>query len=315
MEYRRLGRSGLKVSAVGLGCNNIGARLDLAATRALVAAARDAGVTLFDTADLYGGGASEAILGEALEGARDEVVIATKFGWALDDTGRHQGGSRRWIMQSVEASLRRLRTDRIDLYQFHRPDPDTPLEETVRAMEDLVRQGKVLYLGLSNIPAWAAVEADWLARGIGGAGFVSCQNELSLAIRKGMDELLPMLSAKGMGLLPFYPLSAGLLTGKYRRDVAPDAGSRLAAPGGAVHLRHVSDATWDTVERLRAWCEGAGWTMTDLAFAWLLDKPQVSSVIAGATSPAQIAQNAAAGSRRLSAEERTAVDALLAAPD
>lgn len=311
MQLRSLGKSGLLVSEIGLGCNNFGGRLDLNGTRAVVHAALDQGITLFDTADLYGEGASEEMLGDILLRQRDQVVLATKFGWEQNTGGQRGGGSKRWLKQAVEASLRRLKTDRIDLYQFHRPDPLTPWEETVRAMEDLVREGKVLYLGLSNVAPWQAVEAQWLAQSSGGLGFVACQNELSLIIRKAEDELIPMLEHKGMGLLPFYPLSAGLLTGKYKRDAAPVEGTRLAAPNGAVHARHVSETAWTVVERLHGWCADHDWAMTDLAFAWLLSKPQVSSVIAGATSPKQIAQNGASTRRRLTPSELASLGDLL----
>jgi aryl-alcohol dehydrogenase-like predicted oxidoreductase len=311
MELRSVGKSGLLVSEIGVGCNNFGTVLDRAGACAVVHAALDQGITLFDTADMYGDGASEEMLGDVLHGKRDDVIIASKFGWWQNTGGRAGGGSRRWLRQAVEASLRRLNTDHIDLYQFHRPDALTPWEETVRAMEDLVREGKVLYLGLSNVAPWQAVEAQWISQTSGGVGFASCQNELSLVIRNAESELIPMLEAKGMGLLPFYPLSAGLLTGKYRRDDTPDAGTRLSNPKGAFHPRHVSEAAWDVVERLREWCAKHDWAMSDLAFAWLLSKPQVSSVIAGASSAEQIAQNSASASRGLSSEELASLSATL----
>ena len=229
MEFRNLGASGLRVSAIGLGCNNFGGRIDLEATRKVIHRALDVGITLFDTADTYGErGGSETCMGQILGDDRKRIVLATKFGMPMDDEDVKVGGSRRYIMSEVEDSLRRLRTDWIDLYQIHQPDPRTPIEETLRALDDLVRQGKVRYIGCSNFPAWQVTEAHWTAKTCGLNGFVSCQDEYSLVFRKPEPELMPAMRKLGLGLLPFFPLASGLLTGKYRRNVALPEGTRLA---------------------------------------------------------------------------------------
>lgn len=308
MRMRRLGNSGLKVSEVGLGCNNFGMRIDAAQTQAVVDAALDAGINLFDTADIYGGTQSEVFLGQALGKRRHEVVLATKFGMEVRGEAAKSGGSRRWIMQAVEDSLRRLGTDYIDLYQFHRPDPETPVEETLRALDDLVRQGKVRYLGNSNFAGWQVADADWIARTEGLNRFVSAQNEYSLLNRKSAFEVLPACERFGLGVLPYFPLASGLLSGKYRRGEAPPPDSRLAAWGG----RGLTDANFDKVEALEGWAKARGHTLLDLAFAWLLGQPVVSSVIAGATRPEQVRANAAAAEWRLTAEEVAEVTALVA---
>ncbi len=313
MEIRNLGRSGLRVSAIGLGCNNFGGRIDLAASRAVIHRALDLGVTLFDTADIYAsGGGSETVLGKVLGAERKRIVLASKFGMAMDASGERQGASRQWIMTEVEESLRRLNTDWIDLYQLHCPDPRTPIEETLRALDDLVRQGKVRYCGCSNLPAWQVVEAVWTARKWGLASFVSCQDEYSLLERGIEAELLPAARAYGLGLLPFYPLAGGFLSGKYRRGAEPAANTRL---GKVPHLaqRFLTEANWARLERLSAFATARGKTLLELAFAWLLAREPVASVIAGATTPAQMEQNVAAGGWKLSAEDSTEIDHLLAA--
>ena len=300
MRMRRLGNSGLKVSEVGLGCNNFGMRIDQDATRAVVDAALDAGVTLFDTADIYGGTKSEEFLGKALGKRRGDVVLATKFGMRIGDDDARKGGSRRWIMRAVEDSLKRLGTDWIDLYQFHAPDPDTPIDETLRALDDLVTQGKVRYIGNSNFTGWQIADADWTAAG--STRFVSAQNQFSLLERKVEFEVLPACEHFGLGFLPFFPLASGLLSGKYRRGEKPPEGTRLAAWGsrGAAAL---SDRNFDRIEKLTAWAEERGHTLLDLAFAWLLGHEVVSSVIAGATSPEQVRTNAATAGWALTPEE------------
>ena len=300
MKTRRLGTSGLKVSEVGLGCNNFGMRIDAKQTDAVVGAAIDAGITLFDTADIYGGTQSEAFLGQALGKRRGEIVLATKFGMAVGGDERKKGGSRRWIMTAVEDSLRRLGTDWIDLYQFHQPDDDTPIDETLRALDDLVSQGKVRYIGNSNFSGWQIADADWTAAGA--TRFVSAQNQYSLLERKVEFEVLPACEHFGLGFLPFFPLGSGLLSGKYRRGEKPAEGTRLAAWGsrGAAAL---SDRNFDKVEALTAWAEARGHTILELAFAWLLGHEVVSSVIAGATSPEQVAANAATAAWALTPEE------------
>jgi aryl-alcohol dehydrogenase-like predicted oxidoreductase len=306
---RRLGASGLKVSEVGLGCNNFGMRLDQKGTQAVVDAAIEAGITLFDTADIYGATQSEVFLGKALGKRRQEIVLATKFGMQIGDDKQRAGGSRRWIMRAVEDSLSRLGTDYIDLYQQHRYDPETPVDETLRALDDLVTQGKVRYIGNSNFTGWQIADGDWTAAGA--SRFVSAQNQYSLLERKVEHEVLPACEHFGLGFLPFFPLASGLLSGKYRRGEKPPEGSRLAAWGsrGAAAL---SDKNFDKVEKLTAWAEERGHTILELAFAWLLGHEVVSSVIAGATSAEQVQTNAAAGDWALTPEEVAEVSALVA---
>jgi len=300
MKVRRLGTSGLKVSEVGLGCNNFGMRIDEKETDAVVGAALDAGITLFDTADIYGGTKSEEFLGEALGKRRGDIVLATKFGMKIGDDPRRMGGSRRWIMRAVEDSLTRLKTDWIDLYQFHAPDADTPIEETLRALDDLVTQGKVRYIGNSNFTGWQIADADWTAAGA--TRFVSAQNLYSLLERKVEFEVLPACEHFGLGFLPFFPLASGLLSGKYKRGEKPPEGTRLAA-WGARGAAAMSDKNFDKVEKLEHWAEERGHTLLELAFAWLLGHDVVSSVIAGATSPEQVRTNAATSGWALTPEE------------
>lgn len=312
MKERNLGRSGLVVSAIGLGCNNLGGRCDFEASRAVVHAALDAGVTLFDTANVYprgGAGRSEEFLGRLLGERRKDVVLATKVGIPVN--GRLGGLSRRTVMASVEESLRRLGTDWIDLYQLHRFDPLTPVEETLRAMEDLVRQGKVRYLGCSRFAAWQVVDALWTSRVNGLSAFVSCQDEYSLLAREPDAELLDAMAAHGLGMLPYFPLASGLLTGKYRRDAPMPEGARLAyTPVLSDHF--VTEHNWSVLERLERFCAARGRGLLELAFSWLLARPTVASVIAGATRPGQIRQNIEASGWALSPEEMAEVDAITA---
>jgi aryl-alcohol dehydrogenase-like predicted oxidoreductase len=308
---RRLGNSGLKVSQVGLGCNNFGMRIDQAQTQAVVDAAIEAGITLFDTADIYGGTQSEVFLGNALGKRRRDIVLATKFGMRIGDDERKRGGSRRWIMQAVEDSLQRLGTDYIDLYQFHQPDPDTPMGETLRALDDLVTQGKVRYIGNSNFTGWQIADADWTARTEHRTRFISAQNLYSLLERKVEHEVLPACEHFGLGFLPFFPLASGLLSGKYRRGEPPPQDSRLAA-WGSRGAQALNEKNFDKVEKLTAWAEERGHTILELAFAWLLGHPAVSSVIAGATSPEQVRTNAAAGGWKLTPEEVKEVSEVVA---
>ena len=309
MKLRRLGTSGLKVSEVGIGCNNFGMRIDQKQTEAVVGAAIDAGITLFDTADVYGGTKSEEFLGKALGKRRGEVVLATKFGMAVGGDPRRKGGSRRWILQAVEDSLKRLGTDWIDLYQFHSPDPDTPIDETLRALDDLVTQGKVRYIGNSNFAGWQIADADWTSAGA--TRFVSAQNQFSLLDRKVEFEVLPACEHFGLGFLPFFPLGSGLLSGKYKRGEPPPEGTRLAA-WGARGQAALNDKNFDKVEKLTGWAQERGHTILELAFAWLLGHPVVSSVIAGATSAEQTQANAATAAWELSPEEVKEVGALIA---
>ena len=310
MKFRTLGRSGLLVSEVGLGCNNFAMRLDLEASRKVIHKALDLGITLFDTADIYGNkGGSEEQMGQILGARRKDIVLATKFAMPMDDEGKKVGASRRYIMQAVEDSLKRLQTDWIDLYQQHQPDPLTPIDETLRALDDLIRQGKVRYIGNSNFASWQLADADWTARQLGLNRFVSAQDELSLVFRKAEAEQLPACERFGLGFLPFFPLASGLLTGKHRAGAAAE-GSRLANTQRLAD-RYMTPANLATVERLRGWCDKRGIGMTELAFAWLLARPQVSSVIAGATRPEQLEQNVKAGETKLSAEDLAEVTKLL----
>ena len=312
MDYRRLGDSGLKVSEIGLGCNNFGMRIDQAATDAVIDAAIEHGVTFFDTADVYGGrGKSEEMMGHSLKGKRQQVVLATKVAMPMGAGPGMRGGSRRYIMQAVEASLTRLQTDYIDLYQMHSPDADTPIEETLSALDDLVTQGKVRYLGNSNFAGWMIADADWTARNEHMNRFVSAQNNYSLLERRVEHEVLPACERFGLGMLPYFPLASGLLTGKYSRGEAPPEGTRLAA-WGARGAAALNDKNFDKLEALSSWSEERGHDMLDLAFAWLLGHPVVSSVIAGATKPEQVAANARTAAWKLTPQEVEEVTKLAA---
>jgi aryl-alcohol dehydrogenase-like predicted oxidoreductase len=312
VEQRNLGRSGLIVSAVGLGCNNFGGRSDYAATRAVVHQALDLGITLFDTSDTYGeNGASEEYLGRALAGRRHDIVLASKFARPMDSEGKLQGASRRYIMSAVEASLKRLNTDYLDLYQQHIADPKTPIEETLRALDDLVHQGKVRYIGCSTLSSWQVVEAQWVSTHFGLARYVSCQERYSLLDRDLDRELMPVIEAYGLGLIPFSPLANGLLTGKYRRNVPLPAGARLATTPRLAE-RYLTESNWAVVERLADFCEARGHSLLELALSWLLHRPAVSSVIAGATNPAQVEANVRAANWALSREDMDEIDRLTA---
>ncbi|HVT65279.1 MAG TPA: aldo/keto reductase [Mycobacteriales bacterium] len=308
MEYRALGESGLRVSVVGLGCNNFGRRIDLEQTRAVVHAALDAGVTLFDTADIYG--ESEDFLGEVLGSARNEMVLATKFG---NDMGGKLGpdwgarGSRRYIRKAIESSLRRLRTEWIDLYQMHSPDPSTPIEETLAALHELVDEGKVRYVGCSNFAGWQLADADWTARTGGHPRFVSAQNHYSLIEREVEKELTPACRRFGVGILPFFPLGNGLLTGKYRRGDAAPEGTRLGSAGWSAWL---SDERFDKVEALEAYAKERDVSLLDVAIGGLAAQRQVASVIAGATKPEQVVANVAAGEWVPTKEDLSALNKL-----
>ncbi|MEN3378754.1 MAG: hypothetical protein V7604_4109 [Hyphomicrobiales bacterium] len=305
MTLRNLGKSGLRVSLVGLGCNNFGGRMDLESSTKVIHRAIDAGITLFDTADAYGNqGGSETVLGQVLGERRKDIVLATKFGLPMDE-GEKNGASRRYIMSAVEASLRRLKTEWIDLYQVHRHDPLTPIEETLETLTDLVRAGKVRYFGCSNFTAAQMTEAQWATKHHGLHGFVSAQDEYSL-LKRGLDtENLPMMERYGLGLLPYFPLASGLLTGKHSRG-ALAAGSRLTTP--AFTGRFTTDANFDIVEKLDAFVKARGRTLLELAFSWLAARPTVGSVIAGATKPEQIEANVKATGWALSAEDMAEID-------
>jgi aryl-alcohol dehydrogenase-like predicted oxidoreductase len=310
MEYRDIGTSDLKVSVVGLGCNNFGARMDLAAARTLVHHAIDRGINHFDTADIYGPrGKSEEILGEILGGKRKEVVIATKFGMVFDEAGAMKGASRKYIMTAVEGSLRRLKTDYIDLYYQHRADPSVPIEETLRALDDLVKQGKVRHIGNSNFDGKQLDEADATARKLGLTRFICAQDELSLIKRHIEKDRVPAMQRDKIALVPYFPLASGLLTGKYRRGAPVPAGTRMAAKN------RLSDLFWthenlELTYRIVEFCEQRKLNMLDVAFAWLLEKPFVPSVIAGASRPEQIDANIKAAVAKLSGAELGALDKL-----
>jgi aryl-alcohol dehydrogenase-like predicted oxidoreductase len=318
VRYRQLGKSGLTVSAVGLGSNNFGNRIDADATRAVVDAALDAGVTFVDTAASYG--ESEAFLGEALAGRRDEVVLATKFGSRSDVArlGTHWGakGSRRFVRKAIESSLARLRTDHVDLYQLHFPDPHTPIEETLSALDDLVREGKTRYVGCSNLAAWQLADAEWVARSQGLTRFVSAQNEYSLLDRSVEAELVPACQRFGVGLVPFYPLASGMLTGKYRRGESAAEGTRLGSGRFRMTLSDgtplLSDPVFDAVDKLEAYAAERGVGLLDVAVGGLAARPAVASVIAGATKPEQVRANAAAGDWAPTDADVAALDEVLA---
>ncbi len=312
MQYRRLGDSGLEVSAIGLGTNNFGDNsrwpfhMGPEEVAALIHASLDAGVNTLDTANAYGEGRSEEYIGRALKGRREDAVIATKVHGRMGEGPNREGLSRKAIMHEVEQSLRRLQTDYIDLYQLHQIDHATPIEETMRALDDLVRDGKVRYVGCSNFEAWRLCEAVWTARTAGLAPMVSVQPPYSMLNRDVERELLPVCDRYGIGVLPYFPLEHGLLTGKYRRGQPPPADSRLA-----VHGAPLQAADFDLIEALAGFAESRGHTLLELAFAWLLSRPSVSSVIAGATRPEQIRANAAAVHWRLSEEELESVGRIL----
>lgn len=298
IEYRTLGTSGLVVSTIGLGCNNFGragtATETQEGTDAVIGAAIDAGVTFFDTADIYGKerGLSETLMGASLQGRRDRIVLATKFGMDMAGAnGPDWGvrGSRRYIRLAVESSLRRLRTDWIDLYQLHTPDPATPIEETLETLDDLIAEGKIRYIGHSNLAGWQIAEAEFTARLAGHPKFISAQNEYSLLVRGAEREVLPAVNAYGLGFLPFFPLYNGLFTGKFSRTGGP-ADSRIMM----IRKHLLDNAPWDAIERYQAFCDERGVTMLQATFAWLLAQPGLTSVIAGATRPDQIVANAEA---------------------
>jgi aryl-alcohol dehydrogenase-like predicted oxidoreductase len=307
MEYRNLGPTGLKVSVVGIGCNNFGRRCDAATTKDVVEAALDNGVNFFDTADVYGTGQSEEFLGKAIKGRdRTQVIVATKFGSPMGEGSLNRGASRRYIMNAVDASLKRLGTDYIDLYQQHVPDPSTPIEETLRALDDVIRAGKVRYVGNSNFSGWQIADANWTARHNGLNAFVTAQNLYSLMDRRVEREVVPSCQQFGLGILPYFPLASGLLTGKYSRGAEPPQGTRLAMWGDRARAA-LSDQNFDVVEKLDNFARQNGHSILELAMSWLASMPHISSVIAGATSPDQVKQNAEAASWRLTAEEMAEV--------
>lgn len=311
MRYRQLGDSGLTVSVVGLGCNNFRARTSDENAHAVIDAAIERGITLFDTADIYGGGGgSEELIGEALGSRRDQVVLATKFGMPMPGAGPEARGSRRYIRKAVRDSLRRLRTDWIDLYQYHEPDGITPLDETLTALDEVVREGLVRYIGSSNFGGWQIADADWTARVDGRERFVSAQNHYSLLERDVEAEVIPACVRYGVGQLPYFPLANGILTGKYRRGEPLPEGSRLG--GNATRAEQLlTERTYDRVEALERLAQSRGVSLLHVAIGGLAAQPTVSSVIAGATRPEQVHANADAGTWEPSAEDLAAIDEIV----
>ncbi len=309
MEYRSLGRSGLQVSAVGLGCNNFGMRIDKEQSAAVVDKALDLGINFFDTANIYGGTRSEEFLGAALGEKRKDIVLATKFVGPVGGSVLTKGASRRHMFQALEDSLRRLGTDWVDLYQIHFPDPGTPIEETLRALDDILRQGKARYIGCSNFAGWQVVEAQWITRTQHLAPLISAQNEYNLLDRRIERELVPACNAYGLGVLPYFPLASGFLTGKYRPGEKPAADTRLGAwgPRGEQVL---SERNFQILSGLETFAQSRERSMLDLAIGWLASQGHVASVIAGATKPEQVEQNVKAADWRLSDEEMREVDAV-----
>ncbi len=316
MEFRNLGESGLKLSVAGLGCNNFGMTIDYAASEKVVRAALDAGINFFDTADIYGMGGSESFLGKALGGDRDQAVIATKFGIPMGQGPLMGGASRRYVMQACEASLARLGTDYIDLYILHIPDPDTPMSETLDALNTLIEHGKVRYAGCSNLAGWQIADAAWEAETAGAHGFVAAENEWSLLQRGVEAEVVPACERFGLGLLPYFPLASGALTGKYKRGETFDKESRYGGGEGremfsSMYGHFVSDESLGTVERLGQVADGAGITLVELALSWLASHEVVSSVIAGATRPEQVTANASLTHGNLAPDVLEAVEKVL----
>ena len=307
MDYRQLGRSGLQVSAIGLGTNNFGRQLDAKATEVVINHALDMGINMIDTANSYSGGRSEEFIGRALKGKRHKAIIATKVSSRVGEGPNMGGNSRQHILAEVENSLRRLGTDYIDLYQIHWWDPDTPVEETLKVLSDLISQGKVRYIGCSNFKAWQLCEAVWTARASGLASFASVQPRYSMMDREVESELTPFCESYGVGILPYYPLANGFLTGKYARGQTAPEGTRLADNDRGMF----TDENFDMLERLEAFCAERDHTVLELAFAWLLANPNVSSVIAGATRAEQVVGNAKAGGWSLTEEEYDEVTAML----
>ena len=308
MQKRKLGIAGPEVSLVGLGTNNFGGRIDLAASRLVVDKALDLGVTLIDTADIYGRkGGSEEYLGQILGPRRKNVVLATKFGLPMDNTGKLRGASRRYVMDAAEASLQRLKTDWIDLYQLHRPDMQTPIEETLRALDDLKRAGKIRFIGCSNLSAAQLDQAQAASERAYLISFICCQDEYSLLERGLENDLLGAMRQHGVSLLPYFPLASGLLTGKYKLGGPPPPGSRLANDpprGGEV----LNDRNMRLVEKLSAFAVARERTLLELAMSWLASQPFIPSIIAGATKPEQVEQNVAAVKWTLSADELAEID-------
>jgi aryl-alcohol dehydrogenase-like predicted oxidoreductase len=321
MEYRRLGKSGLKVSEIGLGGNNFGGRIDEKESISVIRSALDLGINFLDTADIYSGGHSEECVGKAVKGKRSEVIIATKVAGPMGELPNERGASRHHIVNALDASLKRLNTDYIDLYYIHMPDPTTPIEETLRTLDNLVRAGKVRYIGCSNFAAWQLCEALWTSRVNNLESFIVIQSQYNLLERSIELELVPCCQAYGISVIPWGPLASGFLTGKYQRGKPPPVGTRLAAPqppprqppagfpAGRPMFRSVlTDTNFDKLEKLQKFAEEHGHTVGELAIAWLLSHSWLSSVIAGATSPEQVSANVAAASWKLTSQETAQLD-------
>jgi aryl-alcohol dehydrogenase-like predicted oxidoreductase len=311
VEYRNLGNSGLKVSVVGLGCNNFGGRVDAQGTAAVVNKCIEMGVTLFDTADLYGRGRSEEFMAPALKAHRHDIVIATKSSGPMGEGPYWRGTSRKYLTDALDSCLRRLETDYIDLYQIHMPDFTTPTEETMRTLDDFVRSGKVRYIGCSNYSGWQITEAAWVAKTEHLTPFISAQNQYSLLERAIESEVVPAASRYGLGILPYFPLASGFLTGKYRQNQDLPEGSRLSAANSPMAGRILTDANYEMLTKLEDFATARGHTMIELAFSWLASKPYVGSVIAGATRPEQVEQNAKSADWKLTPEEMSLVDEIM----
>jgi aryl-alcohol dehydrogenase-like predicted oxidoreductase len=319
LEIRNVGNSGLRVSLIGLGCNNFGGRIDENASKKVIDKAFDLGISFFDTADVYGHyspsgvvdfsgkGASERVLGKFLGERRKDIVLATKFSQPMDAEERLSGASRRYAITAVEASLKRLNTDWIDLYYVHTDDPLTPIEETLRALDDLIKAGKIRYVACSNFPAWRVVESVWTARAHNLNGFVACQAELSLLNRQAQKELVPALAAHGLGLVPYYPLAGGALTGKYRKGAPMPEGARITQ-GKRYSEKFLGGKKQDVIEGLVAFAEARGHTLLELAMSWLAAQPQIGGIIAGATKPEQLEANADAANWKLTPEDLAEID-------
>lgn len=311
MEYRKLGNSDLEVSEVSLGANNFGWRVDEQTSISIISCALDLGINFIDTADWYGQrGRSEEFVGKGVKNKRSQVIIATKFGQPMGDSPNERGGSRHHIMQAVDASLRRLNTDYIDLYQIHIPDPTTPIEETLQALDELVQGGKVRYIGCSNFAGWQLCEALWTSKVNNLASFVTVQSGYSLLDRAIEQELVPCCQAYGIGVIPWGPLAGGILTGKYHRVKTAPPGSRIADPYGLPYRQIFTDATFDKLDKLKAFAAKRGHSMTELAIAWLLSHSWLSTVITGATKIEQITANVAAAGWKLTPEEVSQLDQL-----
>ena len=307
MEFRKLGSSGLDVSAIGLGTNNFGRRVDAAGTARVLDQALDEGINFVDTANVYSGGQSEEYIGKAIEGKRDQYIVATKAAMKVEDGPNGIGASRHHLFQEVEKSLKRLRTDYIDLYQIHRADPSTPIEETLHTLDQLVAQGKVRYVGCSNYKSWQVCEAIWISRTRNLISYSTVQPRYSMLHRDIESELLPFFKTYGIGIIPYPPLASGFLTGKYRRGEPAPEGTRLAKSDRGLF----TDANFDILEGLEKFAQARDHTMLDLAFAWLLANPAVTSVIAGATKPEQVTANAATVGWKLTPDEMTEINEIL----